>query len=157
MTPDRDVESTRSEWQDIVGNERDSRDIRTLREEHGSMDIPPNYEFPAGSGLILRKGDKPLGYVLFDVSEKKDAPDRDRSLLIQHFYTSNEVRGIGSIRRILKLFRDQAEKRQCTRLILRPITPTEMYLTKRIGAKQEGRYYVIPVAQLDIETILGKV
>jgi hypothetical protein len=156
MILDTKVDSASSKWDDIIGDEKDTNDIKTLREEHGSMDVSSKTEFLPGSGLILRQGNQPRGYVLFEVSSPEDDTEGERSLLIQHFYTSETVRGAGSFIRIIELFREQAEKRNCTSIKLRPITPMEMHLTKRIGARKQGNYFVIPVKELDIRTILSR-
>ena len=155
MMADADVETTAAAWQEIAGNAKDTQDIKTLREEHGSMDVSLDRIFPAGSGLILRKGNRPCGYILFEVSDRQSDSGAEHSLLIQHFYTSKEVRGIGSILKIIQLLREQAERRNCKSVMWRPITPMEMTLTKRMKATREGNYYVFPVEQLNARAILG--
>jgi GNAT superfamily N-acetyltransferase len=144
-------------WEELVGGERDATDIGILEEEYGGETAnAASRKFAAGSGLIQRQGGRPVGYMLFDVVEGTYGDKKGPSLLIKHFYTNKAVRGIGTFRRIIEVFREQAERRECEYVMWTPVTLMEVHLSKRMGMKKEGNRYIIPVKELDVHSFIDR-
>jgi len=145
-----------AQWELYTGNEKDARDFRRLESEMlriEDLDFTDSKAF-AGNALILRRGDRPLGYAIWSfVHDKKDST---KAMLVERLFVSKNARSAGTSLKFMQALTAEAEKAGAQKLMWFPKTFKMLALSKKIGA--DRRYLImreLPIGKLNPETLFG--
>ena len=151
MTLDLNVEQGEAHWEHInFSSTRDLQDIANLEnEEVGKPQTPLDgremsstrtlYELSKAEGRILRRGNRAIGYVLYNVAARVPGVEVLPALNIKYVYISKKERA-KHIRTLVEHLKQDAQSRGLRSIAWAPSSDITADLSKNLGQGENGGY-----------------
>ena len=164
MNLDSSVEKAPGRWEPLAPENglKDWEDIVRFRTENNSppMLLSPEQlrttysKGPGAGGLVFRLGDRVAGYLLFKI-ERRD----NTELYIKILEVGKSSRSPGMASKLIQVLRRTAEEYGATHVSWGPPSRDMTKISERIADEKNTAigYYRIPVEQLDISNLAGRI
>ena len=140
-----------AKWNLVTGSEKDREDLIALHEIRQRQELPKedftDIDFPLDCGMILRKGARPVGYVLFNTERWAGK----KTLYIEDLYITGEDRNALLIGLLIEELRSFAQAKRVTHVSWISATPAMWRLSHQIGLRGSN---IIPIEQFNLKVLM---
>jgi ribosomal protein S18 acetylase RimI-like enzyme len=147
-----------AKWELIRGTPEDRADLVYLaKAEVGEgaeefSPVPDDAEFPEGCGMILRRSDKPIGHVFFELDEFEEGR---RVFFISGLFILPAERSPGVAQKLIRSLREEGERRGATHVGWVAGSTVMSRITHKFS--DAGAGVQIPIEQLDVSILTGRI
>ena len=148
------LEREPAHWNQIVGSAQDKEDLQRIDKENSPLEMSGEYyDRQPGSGMILRRGNLPIGYILYRIENHRD---RGRVLHISLLQIAKAQRGAGVINKLIRALQQHCKKEHIDGVVWFQGIDMVQSLGQRIGSKDntpDDNMFFISTEQLDVPTL----
>ncbi|OGG51618.1 hypothetical protein A3C18_01570 [Candidatus Kaiserbacteria bacterium RIFCSPHIGHO2_02_FULL_54_11b] len=136
-------------WEFITGDTKDKEDLKVL-DVAAYGDEPRGLQnSPSGSGMILREGNRPIGFVFMDVD---NGLRHDKSVLfISYLFILPKMRNPVLMAQLVSKLQNFAQKQHATHIGWGSQSPAMAHLSRRVDSS-DSNIILLPLDQFRLDT-----